>query len=375
VKIFGHTRQALTTKNSEKTMKHMRSITSIGTAAIALAAVLSQQTANAALLAYEGFDYTAGNLDTTRNGGIGWSQAWQPTTVSGSLANQQVFSTGFTYLDGLGNSLVVSGGRAHVTGDGGATGDNIGGVGSTTSVTPTRGFNFNRGANGVAETTWMSFISLRTGLPQGSAGQPPVGASPNDYLYGRAASAQLFYNSASSTTAGSEMFAIGRATQSSETATALANDTWAILQQGNANATKVSTVNFAAGAADFLLMRIDHLPGINAVSGLLTNADTIRIWINPNLDVAPADGAADITLNANDFNPALGINRDLVFNRFRIFGGGTNATVGYGSIEMDEIRIGEGFADVTPYTSVPEPAMAALGGLGVLAIILRRRRS
>ena len=357
-------------------MKHLRSITAIGTAAIALSALLSQQTANAALLAYEGFDYTAGNLDTTKNGGIGWAQAWQPTTVSGNLANQQVFSTGFNYTDGLGNALTVSGGRAHVTGDGGATGDNIGGVGTGTSVTPTRGFNFNRGANGLTETTWMSFISLRTGLPQGSAGQPPVGAPPNDYLYGRAASAQLFYNSASSTTAGSEMFAIGRATQSSETTAAaslLQNDTWGILQQGNANATKVSTINFAAGAADFMLMRIDHLPGINAVSGLLTNADTIRIWINPNLDVAPADGAADITLNANDFNPTLAINRDLIFNRFRIFGGGTNAVVGYGSIELDEIRIGGGFADVTPYTSVPEPAMAALGGLGVLALILRRR--
>lgn len=350
-------------------MKHLRSITAIGTTAIALSALLSQQTANAALLAYEGFDYTAGNLDTTKNGGIGWSQPWQPTAVSGNLANQQVFSTGFTYTDGLGNALNVSGGRAHVTGDGSATGDNIGGVGTATSVTPTRGFSFNRGGNGLTETTWISFIAHRTGLIQ-----PVVAGAPNDHLYGRATSAQLFYNSVTSTTGGSEMFGIGRATQSSETAN-LANDTWGVLQQGNANATKVSSVNWAAGAADFMLMRIDHLPGINAVSGLLTNADTIRVWINPNLDVAPLDGAADITLNANDFNPGQAITRDLVFNRFRIFGGGTNTTQGYGSIELDEIRIGEGFGDVTPYTAVPEPAIAAIGGLSVLALILRRRRS
>ncbi len=353
-------------------MKHLRSITSIGTAAIALSALLSQQTANASLLAYEGFDYTAGNLDTTKNGGFGWAQAWQPT-VSGTIPtlvnNQQVFATGFNYTDGIGNALTVSGGRAHVTGDGGAAGDNIGGAGTTTSITPTRGFSFNRGGNGLTETTWISFIAHRTGLTQ-----PVVAASPNDHLYGRASSAQLFYNSVSSTTAGSEMFGIGRATQSTETGN-LANDTWGVLQQGNANATKVSTVNWAAGAADFMLMRIDHLPGINAVSGLLTNADTIRVWINPNLNVVPADGAADITLNANDFNPGLAITRDLVFNRFRIFGGGTNATQGYGSMELDEIRVGEGFADVTPYTSVPEPAMAAIGGLGVLALVLRRRHS
>ena len=354
-------------------MKHLRSITSIGTAAIALSAMLSQQTVNAALLAYEGFDYTAGNLDTTRNGGTGWSQPWQPTPGSANvlLPNQQVFSTGFTYTDALNNSLVVSGGRAHVTGDGALDGLS-GGVGTTTSITPTRGLAFNRGVSGAPETTWMSFIALRTGQTQ-----PVVGAPPNDYLYGRAASAQLFYNSVTSTTGGSEMFGIGRGTQSSETigvATALPNDTWGILQQGNASATKASGVNWASGA-DFLLMRIDHLPGINAVSGLLTNADTIRMWINPNLDVAPSDGSADITFNANDFNPALALNRDFVFNRFRIFGGGTNATVGYGSIEMDEIRIGEGFADVTPFTSVPEPAIAAIGGLGVLALVLRRRRS
>lgn len=350
-------------------MKHQKALTSIGTAAIALSAILSQQTANAALLAYEGFDYTPGILDSTKNGGTGWSQPWQPTTGTANvlLPNQQVLSTGFTYTDALNNSLVVSGGRSHVTGDGALDGL-AGGVGTTTSVTPTRGLAFSRGTSGATESTWMSFIALRTGVTQ-----PVVGAPPNDYLYGRAASAQLFYNSVSSTTGGSEMFGVGRGTQSSETINA-ANDTWGILQQGNANATKVSTVNWASGA-DFLLMRIDHVGGIGASGGVLTNADTIRMWINPNLDVAPSDGSADITLNANDFNPTLGINRDLIFNRFRIFGGGTNATVGYGSIEIDEIRIGEGFADVTPYTAVPEPAIAALGGLGALALIMRRRRS
>ena len=350
-------------------MNHLRSITSIGTAAIALSAMLSQQTANATLLAYEGFDYSASILDSTKNGGFGWSQAWQPTTGTANvlLPNQQVLSTGFTYTDALNNSLVVTGGRAHVTGDGALDGL-AGGVGTTTSVTPTRGLAFSRGTSGATESTWMSFIALRTGLTQ-----PVVGAPPNDYLYGRAASAQLFYNSVSSTTGGSEMFGVGRATQSSETIN-VANDTWGVLQQGNANATKVSTVNWASGA-DFMLMRIDHVGGIGASGGVITNADTIRLWINPNLDVAPSDGSADIVLNANDFNPALGINRDLIFNRFRIFGGGTNATVGYGSMELDEIRIGEGFGDVTPFTAVPEPAIAAFGGLSVLALILRRRRS
>jgi len=351
-------------------MKHQKALTSIGTAAIALSAILSQQTANAALLAYEGFDYTPGILDSTKNGGTGWSQPWVATPATGIAApNQQVLSGGFGYTDGLGNILNISGNRAHVTGDG-ATDGLVGGVGTTTSVTPTRGLTFSRGTSGATESTWISFIALRTG-----AVQPVVAPAPNDHLYGRAASAQFFYNSASSTTGGSEMFGIGRATQSSETigaATALPNDTWGVLQQGNANATKASTVNWASGA-DFLLMRIDH---VGSTVNDASNADTIRLWINPNLNVAPLDGAADVTFKADEFNAAgVGsINRDFIFNRFRIFGGGTNATQGYGSIEMDEIRIGEGFADVTPYTAVPEPAIAALGGLGALALIMRRRR-
>lgn len=371
------------TQNSTTPMLYSRSTTRIGISGVAIAALLSVSNIHAATLAYEGFDYPVGNLDTTANGGFGWSQAWQPTTASGSLANQQVFATGFTYTDALNNSLVVTGGRAHVTGDGSATGDNIGGVGTTTSITPTRGFNFSRGVSGVAESTWISFIALRTGFPLGSPGQP---AQTGDHVWGRASSAQIYYNSASSTTGGSEMFAIGRGTQSAETTaatSALPNDTWAMLQQGSSSAVKASTVNWASSPADFILMRIDHVGGIaSSGSGTalnLVDPDTVRIWINPLLDTLPSDASADITFNANDFNAAngvatLGLNRDFVMNRFRIFAGGTNGVTGYGSIEMDEIRVGEQFADVTPYTAVPEPAFGAMVGLGVLAVLLKRRR-
>lgn len=53
----------------------------IGIVCIALLAVIAATPASAALLAYEGFDYTAGNL-AGGNGGSGWEGAW--TAKSGS---------------------------------------------------------------------------------------------------------------------------------------------------------------------------------------------------------------------------------------------------------------------------------------------------
>jgi len=363
----------------------LKNLPIIATAALAISSTIGLQSVNAALLAYEGFDYAEGALDTTKNGGVGWSQPWQPTpgTANALLQNQQVLTGGFGYTDSLGNILQVTGNRAHVTGDGVVDGI-AGGASSSTSITPTRGLSFSRGASGLTESTWVSLIALKTGQPLGAPGQPVV---YGDHIWGRATSAQFFYNAASSTTGGSEMFAVGRGSQSAETTaatSALPNDTWAMLQQGNSGATKASTVNWASSSADFILMRIDHVGGIASTgSGAalnLVDPDTIRIWINPNLDVAPSDGSADITFNANDFNAAnggnLGLNRDFVLNRFRIFAGGVNATTGYGSIEMDEIRIGELFGDVTPFTAavVPEPTAAVLAGLGMLLVFFRRQR-
>lgn len=345
-------------------MKQLRSVTSIGTAALALAAMLSQQTSNAALLAYEGFDYTAGQTYLGQNGGIGWGSIWQ--TNSTPVNNALTYSGSFNYTDGNGDQLYTTGNRAHFTGNGTAVsqttgvGDNTGGT--TGNSQGFRSFNFSRGTNNTTESTWISFMALRTGSTDVT-----VDAPPNDYLYGRAAGVQFFYNSANTTAVGSEHFTVGRATQSSETLN-LANDTWGGYLQSGANSTKVSGVNWASSPADFILMRIDHI-GSTVVDA--ANADTLRIWINPLLATLPSDASADITLNANEFNPGQSITRDLVFNRLRLFGGSENAAVGYGSMEMDEFRLGETFADVTPL--VPEPTVATLAGVAVLGFILRRR--
>jgi hypothetical protein len=336
-------------------------------AGVAAALLFGSQSAKATLFAYEGFDYGVGNL-AGQSGGSGWSAAWAQN--GGNVANSQVIGSSFSFMDSLGNTLVTSGNRAWMTGDGSATGDNIGGANS--SASPLRTLTTIRGNSGLTESTWISFLALRVGNPN-----PTPGAAPNDYLYGRAASVQLFYNATTTSTAqGNEQVSIGRGTQSSETVnTALPNDTWAVLQQGNANATVASSLDFYTAPADFILMRIDHV-GANTNSP--GDADTLRMWINPtDLTVAPNDADAVIAFSSDLFAAApQSVTRDFVFDRIRIFAGNGQTTpsgYSYGSIQLDELRIADTFADVTPYI-VPEPAVAALLGFAGLAFVMRFRR-
>lgn len=342
-------------------MKHLRSITSIGTAAIALSAVLSQQTANAALYAYEGFNYNPGLGLQGLNGGYQWTGGW-----SGANANSQVVAGNLVYQDPLGNFALSSGNSVHVTGDGVSDGL-TGGLGSV-NTSPFRKL-ATRGAT--AGTTWISFMSLRTGLTTTNA-YSNVNGPVN---YGRATSVQLAYNaSTTSTTAGNEHLSFGRATANVEPA-GLANDTWGYFLRGNGALTEASTDAFntpanANSTADFILVKINHNGGIsNPIN------DTMQMWVNPILSDEGLLGAATLDFNPGDFGGlAPNEERDFVFNAFRIFAGNWNTTVGnYGSINVDEIKVGETYGDVT-LLAVPEPSMLALVGLGGLALVQRLRR-
>jgi hypothetical protein len=65
--------------------------------------------------------------------------------------------------------------------------------------------------------------------------------------------------------------------------------------------------------------------------------------------------------------------RDYIFNIVRFFGGNFNTTVGYSSVEVDELRIGTEFLDVT-LRAIPEPSVFALGVCGGLVMLAWRRR-
>lgn len=281
--------------------------------------------ASAALLAYEGFDYTAGETLLNQNGGSNWAQPWQ-TNSQTSAQNTIIVSGSFGYTDQAGHSLVTTGNRAHFTGNGSATGDNIGG--NTANAQPIRSLNFSRGSNNVSESTWVSLVAQRNGNPFlfNDAG--------GNVFYGRATSVQLFTTT--------ENLSIGRASQNSETNPALPNDTWSLFNAGSAVSTVPTTMPWTSSTPAFLLIRIDH---VGAVATNVGSADTAYLWINPtNLAVEPSLGAANATITAG----YLGAARDFAFNRIRFFGGNDNATVGYGAMDVDEIRVGETYADVTP---------------------------
>lgn len=315
----------------------------------------------AALLAYEGFDYTPGLGLQGLNGGYQWTSPWATAT-----ANSQVVGGNLVYQDPLGNYALSSGNSVHVTGDG--VSDGLpGGLGNS-SANPFRKL-ADRGTS--AGTTWISFMALRTGLTTTNA-YSNVNGPAN---YGRATGAQLFYNAnPTSTTQGNEIISFGRGTANSDPA-GLANDTWGYLLRGNGALTKASTDAWntpanANSTADFILVKIDHNNGVSNPMD-----DVMQMWINPILSNEGLLGAATLTFNPGDFGgTAPNEERDLAFNAFRLFAGNWNTTVGnYGSMNVDEIKIGETYGDVT-LLAVPEPSILALVGIGGLALVNRLRR-
>jgi hypothetical protein len=87
---------------------------------------------------------------------------------------------------------------------------------------------------------------------------------------------------------------------------------------------------------------------------------TTSLYVNPTLASEP--GSAAIT----------GTRPTFTFNRIRLEGGLGNSSIRAG--ELDEIRIGTTWADVTPASPIPEPAsLAVLGMISGMALLRRSR--
>src|SRR2546430_10811842 len=127
----------------------------------------------------------------------------------------------------------------------------------------------------------------------------------------------------------------------------------AVGQQGAYSTTPASTLSL-------VVVRVD----LN-VSGAL---DQFRVYVNPLLGTEPA--IADAQSSAYDFLTDFN-----EINRVRMRAGGSSSSttglnLGASQLQVDEIRIGTTYADVTP---TPEPSAVA-GVIGVSLLAARRRR-
>ncbi len=178
-----------------------------------------------------------------------------------------------------------------------------------------------------------------------------------------------------------------------------------------ANASIKLESNFIVSAANALATPIapfngtpspvfPDLPGDYNQDGIV-NAPDYVVWRDnenaavtlPNTDINDFDGM--VTTAEYDFwktqfgnaAPPLGAGGEFDFNRFRPFAGNVSGTTPFAQLLFDELRVGETFADVTPFTGppvgagvgapIPEPATWLLGALAcvVWSVAGRRRRA
>lgn len=284
----------------------------VGVAALALTTAAP---ASAELLAYEGFNYSAGSSLVGLEGGVGFAGPWGTSGGSALIQDPTLAYAG----------LVTSGGRLFTGGDG------------TGSVSIFRDLAFSRGDEGT--TTWVSFLGQAT--TELSANFGPDGAP----TMVRGWNLALFSD-------GSEKLALGEGTRTSG-ATLPDTDVWGLVDRGGVNNVGTAWTDQPIDLLGFVVVRIDHGP---------ENVDVAYLWINPALGPEPAIGTAQATATG-----------DWGFNRIRPFAGNPNATSeqvgaqGY----FDEIRIGTTWEAV----AVPEPSSMALLVLGGLALLRLRRKS
>jgi hypothetical protein len=258
-------------------------------------ACVSPYRAHAALLAYEPFTNAPGGAVIGSVGGSGFNGAWQANNSFGIATNT---GSGLGYSDASANTLVTLGGAAFYQGL----------TSANSNMQPVRPFLFSRGTNGAdGGSTWVSFLVVRQGPTGTLAGNP----------YGRGANVPHDLGSA-------QKLAIGNSSGAT-------TNTVGLIPQGASGNLKSSGVPFG-GATNFVVVRIDHKLGV---------LDDAYLFVNPNLALEPVVGAAGaVSTNGFDFS----------LDRLRVFAGGqSSAAQPYAELILDEYRIGETYADVTPY--------------------------
>jgi hypothetical protein len=318
------------------------------TAGASLVGAVSVQ---AQLIAYDGFNYSS--FDTTLapnqqlSGGSGdWKFSWFDKSPGASQPGSQLIP-GMSY-----STLPV-------------VGNSIGQVGNNGTTQLWRVLGSNLGYYGThngsqANTVWMSYI-----WASDNTGTLDPGGSGN-YLF-RQASLGFYVGGTATTTAGSEYLDVGMPNISATSASTVTPNIslWygghgLAGQTGSATAPNVqSSVAANNYNQNFILIQM-LLDGDN------TTADTMNIWINPTLGVAPGTP-----------NMSYALQNLSAIDTFRFSANGNNATFGgYGIQQTDELRIGQTMDSVETMSVaniVPEPVSMVLLGFSSLSLLLFRR--
>lgn len=248
------------------------------------------------------------------------SHTFAPVSVSGTLSanlpNQNFVATfvpptyeGFDYTAGTSVLANKNGGTQW----GGSWNSLSNGVSSP-------GFTYTSGANTLSTTgnrgnfrnNVESFRSLSTSYATGTYWLSFIARSTNPGVNWGGLS--LFDNA-------SERFFIGQRTGQS---------VWGIERGGSGSASSTAST----GSSTFIVVKLV----------LQSGNDSVFFWTNPSLSAIPTDGSAVQLINTADFS----------FNRIRVSHG-----LGSGQfLELDEIRLGNSFAEVAPLAT-PAPVITA----------------
>ncbi len=289
--------------------------------ALLATAALGLSASQASLIVYEGFNYTVGTNNPDPDGGLNGGNGLPATNVGG---NPSGTSTGL--FGAWGTTLNVANGLTYSQGNNTLT--TTGGAGAPNNATWGTDLGFYR------FMTLDPFASVR------------VGGASND---GFAANGTTLWFSVlakttSSTAAAFRFKLSGNSNVFFENTT----DKWTINPSSSPVA---STGNMTVGETALLVFSI----------GFTAGNETFNLWVNPTL--GGSLGAANAThTTSSDWG-------DLYTNAFNL----RPSTLG--AMTIDEFRMGQSFADVTPFTVIPEPATWALlvGSLTALVVFRRRR--
>jgi len=266
---------------------------------------------NAALLAYDGFDYTAGNVNG-QNGGTGWDTAWVATT---SPVNASVVT---------GTTLAYSGGSISISGSGTALSIKGGGDGA-----------LNRSYVGTS-TGGEIYFSM---LFQSTSG------SGDEFFNFFLSEDPDRHNSGGFgdliTTTGDARFG-------------------ARINDGTTDTSVASSVSYTTGTTYLLVGRLSTDGTTGASPSIIDQAE---LWINP---TSLTPGSANATVNAST-GLALG---DLVYFSSRMVNFASPD-----EILIDELRIGTDFASVVTVPEPSAACLLLLGGALQLALRRRSTRS